>query len=329
MSASLQAQGSAGMARTAKLIGMGTLGAVLVAGVAWKLACGDCLDSRSQATPAAGPSVIGLAAEPAAAASAAQAGATGTAADRPLAQIEQALFAKGSLRGTEAPPWGVGRDQPLKPNRALRDRFDYYLLALGEASLSELTALVSAHAERDLGPKTAAEVMQVWARYLQLQQHAFQVVARPDDPLSMQAALQEHRQVRQSLLGMHWAEAFYGDEEKQLSHDIEQKLKGASARPVDAERTLMMAPSAGADPQALFRQRSEKFGAQAAQRLAELDREEAEWARRVAAAQAKVQELKQSPQLSDPQRAAAIRQYLDGAFPEPSERLRAAGLVGE
>lgn len=325
MAASLQAKTMDAGSRPRWWAGAGIACALLAAGAAW-LAYSDAGQDAPQAPPAAHPGPMAQGAErhtPSVAGNADTRPAT-----RSVAQIEHALFAKGSLNGTQAPPWGVRRDETLKPTRALRDRFDYYLLALGEASLAELTALVRAHAERDLGAKTAAEVLEVWERYLRLQQHAFQVAARPDDPLSMQAALQEHSQVRQSVLGMHWAQAFYGDEERQLALDIDHKLKGVIA-PKDTERSLTMAPGQGVDPAVLHQQRAARFGEEAARRLADLDRTEAEWARRIEAARARVQAMKEAPELSAPQREAAVRQYLDGAFPNPSERLRAGGLVGE
>lgn len=325
----LQASAPPGLKRAAILFAAGFIGTALIVAMAWYLACGDCRRDTPNVAVAAAPSSIHppqeltqrRAASP-------DAAALPASAARTTAYLEQALFVKGSLRGTAPPPWGVGRDEPLKPNRALRDRFDYYLLAMGEASLEELTALVREHADRDLGLRTSGEVMQLWARYLQLQQHAFAVVARPEDAMSMQAALQERHQIRQGILGAHWAEAFYGDEEQQLATDIDHKIKGVKIE-ADGPPALMMAPAPGTDPRQVMQQRSAKFGAEAAQRLAELDREESEWTRRIEAAKAKVQSLKAAPELSGPQRDTAISQYLNEAFPNASDRLRAGGLVGE
>ncbi len=81
----------------------------------------------------------------------------GATAAGALDPVEQRVFVEGSLRGTDFPAWGVPDGGPLQPNRALRDRFDHYLLGMGEATLAELGALVKRHAVRDLGAATAAE----------------------------------------------------------------------------------------------------------------------------------------------------------------------------
>jgi lipase chaperone LimK len=312
-------------ARITAAVSFGLLAVLLLTGT---LACGDCLRGL-QAGGLQMPSLLAAGAVDNAP-SPARPVADHAAELRPLAQVEEALFVKGSLRGTEFPDWGTARGEPVMPNRRLRDRFDYYLLALGEASLGELTALVKAHAERDLGAATAAEVVSVWQHYLQLQQHAFRFSADPADPQSMQVALQEHRQVRQAILGVHWAQAFYGEEEGAAAADIERR-RHAGGTPVasegDSARTLWQPPP-GTDPAVLFRQRADKFGAEAAQRLQALDEEEARWDQRIAAARAHIEGLRRDPGLSAPQRDDAIARHLEQAFPDASERLRANGLVG-
>ncbi len=319
-----------GLTRAAKPWAVSVLVVCIVAAaLAWTFRCSDCERTPSRGGPSAAPALIKPAAvvpPPPISTSAVADAATPL---RSLAAIENALFVKGSLRGTEAPPWGVGRDQPLKPNRALRNRFDYCLLALSEASLPELTAMIQAQAQRDLGTATAREVMEVWDRYLKLQQHPFQVAANLGDPMSMQAALQEHRQVRQSLLGVHWATAFYADEEERLQTEMESALTGAPPQRSNVEAALMSSPQPGSDLEALQQQRTQHFGPEAAQRLAALDHEHAEWDRRIESARAKVQALKGAQELSETQRTAAIKQVLDTAFPDPTEQLRAGGLVGD
>lgn len=246
---------------------------------------------------------------------------------RTVAEIQQALLVKGSLRGVDLPPWGSVRGQPLKPNRTLRDRFDFYLLAMGEASLAELSKLLRAHAEQDLGPDLATGIYAIWERYLQLQAYTFVRVANPADIGSMQAALQEHQQVRQQLLGAAWAKAFYGEDEAQLAGDIDRIMSGGELNKPDPDQALFSPPQ-GMDPQALHEQRVARFGKDKADRLKELDDAEAEWMHRVEAVRGQVHTLKQSAHLSTLQRNQAISNLMDSAFPDAIEKMRASGLVG-
>ncbi len=317
------------MKKGARLTSAVLVGVVLVTLVIWRLACGDCLRDVSASGPVLLPSLMaagGNTAEPSDRTASPAVVSPNSGLLRPMAQVEEALFVKGSLRGTDYPSWGTLRGEPVKPNRALRDRFDYYLLALNEASLAELTALVRMHAERDLGAQAAADILAVWERYLKLQQHAFKFAANPADPSSMQAALQEHQQVRQSTLGMHWAQAFYGEEEKLLANDLTQALSGQPAKA--NEEHVLFQPPPGTDPQLLHQQRTERFGAEAAQRLRDLDDEAAKWEQRLARARTEIDAIRSNPGYSPPQRDDAIARYLDGAYPAATERLRAEGLLG-
>ncbi|MEY4562898.1 MAG: hypothetical protein RLZZ618_2175 [Pseudomonadota bacterium] len=312
---------------------LSTLVTTVVVGVAlfmlltWKLACDGCLREVSTGSAVAMPSLMAAGSNsPDASVEARSVIGPDSASNRSTAQIEEALFVKGSLRGTDHPAWGFVRGEPIAPKRALRDRFDYYLLALSEASMTELTALVRAHAERDLGLAAAADIIGVWERYLRLQRHAFQHVANPADRASMQVALQEHQQVRQVHLGMHWAQAFYGEEEKSLADTLAQAADSPLPRR-DAAQALFV-PPAGTDPQALHQQRVAQFGASAADRLHKLDEQDAQWARRLADVRAEVDALRLSAGLSDVQRDEAIARFLERSYPDASDRLRASALLG-
>lgn len=241
-------------------------------------------------------------------------------------RAERAVFRDGSLRGTDLPAWGVARGEALVPNRLLRDRFDHYLLAASELGRPALDALVAAHARRDLGEPLAAEVLALWERYLRLQHHAFQQVARPGDLASMTTALQEHRQVRQTLLGVHWAQAFYGEEEARLAAEIERARAG-SPPPQDPVAALLEPPP-GTSPAELHRRRVDAFGPERARALQRIDEEDAAWQQRIAAARAEVQAVLANPALSGPQREASLAELINTRFPAPSEQLRALGLLG-
>lgn len=254
--------------------------------------------------------------------------ADASAHHRSIRQIEDALLVNGSLRGVDLPPWGTAPGQPVQPNRALRDRFDFYLLGMSEASLTELTALVHDHALRDLGMGAARTVDDIWHRYLQLQQHRFALEANPSNLASMQAALQEHQQVRTQLLGADWARAFYIEEETSLAHEIDRAMRSTPATSKADPDQALFSPPPGSDADAVHRERIERFGKEKAQRLQELDQAEAAWTQRIERARAQVQAIQHDAQLSAPQRQQAIDAALASAFADSAERMRAIGLLG-
>ncbi|MCW7538956.1 lipase secretion chaperone [Aquabacterium sp. A7-Y] len=292
--------------------------AVAVAGVAalgaWAL--------RDSPSPAAPPAVAS--ASTGLSLMAAGGHSTAATADQaaPLREVERRLFVQGSLRGTEPDGgWSVDAQGKLQPSIALRRRFDYYLSTLGEAKLEEISALLLAHAARDLTPEAVAQVRQVWERYLALQQYGFQHQVNLNDRATWAAALAERRQVRRQVLGTAWAEAFYAEEEGELAH----RLAEPSGTTQVATSALLPDPRR-VDAATLHQQRIEQFGEAAALRLREEDALWAAWERRLLQAHAEVDRLRKAPELSDLQRDEAITQYLAANFNE-RERLRVRALM--
>lgn len=246
------------------------------------------------------------------------------------AAVERRLYGAGSLRGTEPDgDWSVDAHGRLEPSISLRRRFDHYLAALGEASVAELTALMQAHAERDVGAAAAQEIRTLWDRYLAVHQHRYRTQVRLDDPQGWEAALAERQAVRRAHLGRVWADAFYSQEEQALQAHIEaarQQGVGERAGAAGSEHALLGPPAPGADPTALHEQRVRQFGAEAAERLRQEDIAWADWQRRLEHARGRIAALRRAPELSEVQREAAVAQVIDETF-GADERLRARSLL--
>jgi lipase chaperone LimK len=225
------------------------------------------------------------------------------------------LFVQGSLAGTEtAGDWCVG-DGRLQACAALRERFDHYLLGLGEVEPAALRALVRRDAVRAHGEVLATQIVDLWDRYWTLRQQAPGVPFDASDRSTWPALLAEQRGVRRRLLGDDWARAFYGDEERDFEA-LQARLDAGLPKPVDP----------GAPVAASATERVARYGADAAGRLAAVDDAWADWERRLAGARGEWSRLQQAPELSAPARQDAIARYLAANF-QGDEMMRVRALL--
>jgi lipase chaperone LimK len=251
--------------------------------------------------------------------------------------VRARLFRHGSLVDTQpAGGWCVvaapatrasalqGGEESLQPCAELRLRFDHYLLGLGEADVGELRSLVADDAQRAHGSALAAAILSVWDRYLRLGQYPWSSRFDPADRNTWTALLAEQRQVRRQILGEAWASAFYAEEEQHFEA-LHARLEAGAPAPLDPGAPVpQVAP--GKDPAAVTAERVARYGEAAAQRLAQVDADWADWERRLAAARAQWQRLQQAGHLSDPQRNAEMAQHLRSHF-RPDEHLRVKALL--
>jgi lipase chaperone LimK len=256
-----------------------------------------------------------------------------------------------SLRGTridgdlELDP--LGR---FKATVNARRLFDYHLTASGEASLDAIRARIVAVIERRLPPEAARDAVDLLDRYLLYRERARQIAAADPGDDDAHARFATIWALRREVLGNADAEAFFAEEEAYdrvalerarimtnpflSSAERAQQLPVADAalpeplREVRDAATLPMrldgataavraAGGGDADVEAL---RVEMVGADAAARLAALDREEAEWRRRLDAFRDARSALEQQGA-----RADEIRALLESSF-TPTERLRVEAL---
>jgi lipase chaperone LimK len=219
-----------------------------------------------------------------------------------------------SLAGTHPDgQWAFDAQGQLRKDFALRQRLDYFLTLLGEQPLHQVRALVQQKARTELPESAVKQLMQLWDRYVQLQQHTFKTSVDLRQPSGWSAALLERQSVRRELLGADVAYAFYAHDERELQSMLARVNSGTGGGASASPETLASSIAPLAD---------------APQREAQLQREWKEWDQRIEAARAQIQRLQASPELSSKQRQSAVQQLLASQFAEGTERLRAASLLG-
>ena len=229
------------------------------------------------------------------------------AGPRDAAVFERWMVEHSSLRGVELDgAWEARADGQLQPTIALRRRFDQLLSLLGEATIEELQGFIAYDVENLAGADAAQRVLDLWQRYVMLQQHAFR--SRPDmhDRRTWAPALAERQQVRRQLLGADAAAAFYADDEQQLQALI-QGQPPVTPAPVHAVDRARLAPDA----------------------LDRLQKEEAAWAdweRRLADARRELAALNGQAQLSPLQRGEAMDRFIAQRF-DSGEATRVRALL--
>jgi lipase chaperone LimK len=225
--------------------------------------------------------------------------------------------------------------------------FDYYLSASGQESAAALRARIVAAIHRQLGDRPAARAaVDLLDRYLAYRADAPRLVPAGSD---LDARLEGLRRLRRERFG-DLAEGLFGDEERAAAVALEQRraLLDGSLSPEDRERRLdalegdlpeaaRRARAAATEPlreaaeeAALLRAgageddlrayRTATAGAEAADRLAELDRRRAAWKARVDAFRAARAALASSEPDPD-RRSAATARLLARSF-SPLEQIR-------
>jgi len=208
----------------------------------------------------------------------------------------------------------------LKVDAELRHLFDYYLSALGEADLPAIRSGIERELEQRLAPAAAAEAKRLLGQYLAYKRalaEAERGQGAPASGASFAAAARNRLLAMQELRKRHFSPAeaagLFGDtdardqdaiarlevvDDKTLSPaqrlqrmaDLDRKLppalqeeRTAPQRILNIEQQVETARKGGAGEDELFRLRAAAFDPQAAGRLAQLDREQADWLRRIAA----------------------------------------------
>ncbi|MGW8392133.1 lipase secretion chaperone [Pseudoduganella sp. HUAS MS19] len=215
---------------------------------------------------------------------------------------------------------GAAAGGALRVDAELRHLFDYYLAALGEAGLPAIRAGIERELERRLEPAAAAQAKRLLGQYLAYKRalgEAEQSQGGPGHGTSFAAAARNRLRAMQELRKRYFshseAAGLFGDTDArdqdaiarlELAHDQSltpgQRMQGmadldrslpaglqqeraAPQRVLATEQQVESARSSGASEDDIFRLRAAAFDPQAASRLAQLDREQAEWLRRIAA----------------------------------------------
>lgn len=262
--------------------------------------------------------------------------AASASAPRDAASLRHMLQTTGSLRDTEADgEWPVDAQGKLVPSLLVRRRFEYFIAASGEVTPQEVAALIEDDARRSLQPPAVAEAMGLLQRYMEARGEASRYKPDTRDAQSMRAALAGVHAARERILGPAWAHAFYGEEEAYFETQIERvelASSGAAGAAQAAEQragdSALLTP-AGKDPAALREARTKAYGAEAAARMESVDAQWAKWNARIDQGRKEVARIRGAANLSQAQKQAQIQAWLEANFSDPSERLRAQGLLLE
>lgn len=260
-----------------------------------------------------------------------------------------------SLEGT-LPDGNLQMAGGALPYAELRRLFDYYLSTQGEQSLDGILTLI----RRELGQRLQGEALQAARRlldlYLAYKTALVELDSKPDLSGNGVQAIRYRLEALHDLRARYFtereAEGFFGPEDAydrdavarlEISQDVslsdQQKqqrlasLDAAMPAALRVERDAVHAVTLveqraqamreqGASADDIYRMRAQAFDAQAAARLAEVDREEAAWAARIAHYRQERTRVLQS-QLLPSEREQALVQLRMSLFGE-AERPRLA-----
>lgn len=261
-----------------------------------------------------------------------------------------------SMEGTR-PDGDIRQDaaDQLVVNAELGRLFDYYLAGLGEQTLAAIQAEIGRELERRLRPTAAAQAKLLLEHYLQYKR-ALMDVERSIKPsadavASARARLDAMQRLRRDYFTEQEIVGLFGDSDAYDSAAIarmeinadksltpeERKARlaaldarlpaslredrDAPTRVLRLEEAVQQARANGADDNEVYRMRAAAYSPAAAARFADLDREEADWKRRITTYQAQRKQLMDSGSPPSPE---TLQQLRDEAFtPDEQKRLGA------
>jgi lipase chaperone LimK len=233
--------------------------------------------------------------------------------------------------------------------------FDYYLSATGEEPDERIHARIVSEIRRRLPPDAARDAEALLGLYLDYRAAAEELFS--NDALAsadVERRFQIVRELRREIFGAQRAAALFGEEERVVAIDLERRRVSQQEGLGPAERARRLAAleeqlpdavraarrevlaalelrqaeaelrAAGAAPAEIQAEREQRFGPEAAGRLAALDQHRAAWEERVAAYRSERDELR-ARGLSDEQYTEELSALRAARFAEP-ERLRVEAL---
>jgi lipase chaperone LimK len=265
-----------------------------------------------------------------------------------------------SLAGTHHGVALASRDGELIVTAALRDLFDYYLSAIGEVSQTQLVAKIEQDLQNQLAGRGLEQALLILNNYLSYKTELIEFDKQyPANKKATDAEKVDYLTKRQLALvalqdaqmGVQVAQIFFEYDRTMDEHNLaksrillsdmsqeskDQALINLNAQlPFDAfqhqqrnhkQQQLMAIESApGLSEQQKFQQRSEIVGEAAANRLAELDKQRAEWRGRLNKFQQELNTLIEARMAAE-DFEAAYQKLLDQHF-ESHEQLRAKALT--
>jgi hypothetical protein len=146
--------------------------------------------------------------------------------------IRNRLFQEGSLVGTQpAGDWCINAQQQFQPCEGLRQRFEYYLLGLGEVGVADVRALIEDDARKSLGEAQSAQIMALFDKYWQIRTYDWKNHFTQSDRTTWLPVFEEQRTVRRQIMGGAWADAFFLEEEQHFQTYYAQLESGQTMPP--------------------------------------------------------------------------------------------------
>ena len=248
----------------------------------------------------------------------------------------------------------VAPNHGLVVDAELGHLFDYYLSALGEKSLSAIKVETERELDRKLSPAAAAQAKKLLARYLDYKRDLIDVEKNikvaSSQAAGIRARMNALNQVRAKYFSVDEIKGLFGfndaydqdalarieveenktlnPEQKQqalakLDQQLPPEIREAREAPLKltkVEEQVAQIRAKGATDQDIYQLRAKAFSPEAAARLAEVDREEAQWQARIKAYLAQRNQIKQTTQ-SEAQQLAAIFALRQQQFSE-QEQIR-------
>jgi len=261
-----------------------------------------------------------------------------------------------SMEGTR-PDGDIRQDaaDQLVVNAELGHLFDYYLAGLGEQSLAAIQAEIGRELDRRLRPTAATQARLLLEHYLQYKRALVDIERglqpAPTPAASARQRLDAMQRLRRDYFTEKEIDGLFADSDAYDSAAIarmdimadtsltpeqrKQKLaaldarlpkplredREAPTRVLRLEESVQQARASGADDNEVYRLRAAALSPAAAARFADLDREEADWKRRITEYQAQRKQLMSGPAAPSD---AALQQLRDAAFsPDEQKRLAA------
>lgn len=242
-----------------------------------------------------------------------------------------------SLADTRPPSLTLDANGNLVVNLEVRDLFEYFLSALGEEDIDAVSARLAAWLQATLPPAAAARAWEIFGTYLEYRAAQGNMNEQAtDNPDELLTRLDRMSALRRDSLGAEVADAFFRTEEAydrdalqrlqlarngtltpeararrlaQLDSALPPELLAARRESTSIEemsRTVDLMRSNGASDAEIQATRERLLGVGAAQRLADLDGEHAEWNQRYRD-YATQRDAIQAASLADSDRALAIQ----------------------
>ncbi len=261
-----------------------------------------------------------------------------------------------SLRGTEV-PGGFALDSAghFRATPDALELFDYFFSARGEEPDARIRQRIEAEIHARLMPLARAEALAFFDEYQRYREQARALFEADFEELPLEIRFQRIRELRRSVFGAAQAETLFGVEENRLRVELDRRrvaqdpdlspdergrrllaleaqrppevraAQAAAQAAIDLRRDEASLRAQGAGDAEIHHLREERFGADAAERLAALDRERASWQARLDEWRRTREALEREFADDPPALATAVETARNERF-RAAEQIRVRGL---